>query len=196
MFRYPDKPVAQLARHGLCGLPETYIAELKLDGWRCVIERTAGGLSFTSRHNKPIPLTAELEAELEEMLFHMPAGTILDAEWLARRPSCRSESLWLFDIMQLGSLALWNQTTAERLSMLQAIAPAGLIAPHTNGDYAAFFDAMSERADAEGIVLKRRDATYIGSYRESANNPGWLKCKWRAGEDGLTAITKQLTGAR
>ena len=42
MFRYPDKPSSQLARAGLADLPKLYIAELKLDGWRCVIESRAG----------------------------------------------------------------------------------------------------------------------------------------------------------
>jgi ATP-dependent DNA ligase len=54
--------------------------------------------------------------------------------------------------------------------------------------YSTFFDAMQDRPEAEGIVLKRRDARYIGSYRSSALNPGWVKCKWRAGEDGMTTI--------
>ena len=197
MFRYPDKPSSQLARAGLADLPKLYIAELKLDGWRCVIERTIAGLTFTSRHNKPIPISDALADELLWVadLAKLPEGTLLDAEWLARRPAARHESLWIFDIMQFGEAPFWGRSTQERLKLLRCIVPGEIVAPTAGGDYADFFDAMQDRGDAEGIVLKRRDARYIGSFRGSALNPGWLKCKWRGGEDGRTAIGRELATA-
>ena len=188
-WRYPDKPAAQIGRDALDDLPGNYVAELKMDGWRVVIEQTAGGLTFTTRHKKPCPVSAGLRAKLTGELAGLPVGSIVDGEWLARRPAAREESLWLFDIMRHGSIDLYASDTLARLDVLYDSVPGWLIVPHSLSTYADFFDIMhDERADAEGIVLKRADARYIGSYRECANNAAWLKCKWRAGEDGQTQI--------
>ena len=203
MFRYPDKPVGEISRQGLAILQNRYLAQLKMDGWRCVIEYTPSGVTFTSRHNRPIAVSDGLSNLFCRMLGsgNVPYGTILDAEWLARRPACRTEALWLFDVMQYGALSLWHLPTAERFAMLRSIVPVEWIVPslgllgaegaegaEAEQDYAAFFDAMRDRPDAEGLVLKCRTAKYIGSFRQSADNPGWLKCKWRAGESGLTKV--------
>jgi ATP-dependent DNA ligase len=191
MFRYPDKPSAQLDRVGLDDLPEIYLAQLKLDGWRCVVLRTATGLTFTSRHNKPIPVSCHVEGEIGDALAHLPVGTVLDGEWLARRPACRDESLWLFDIMQYGDTALWGEGTEWRYSLLRSLVPHEMVAPAAGTEYGEFYDAHEGRPDGEGIVLKKTNAKYIGSFRDSALNPGWLKAKWRAGEDGLTSLVRR-----
>jgi ATP-dependent DNA ligase len=192
MFRYPDKPAREISRQGLAILQDRYLAQLKMDGWRCVIERTPGFVTFTSRHGKPIPISREVAEPVTGRLLELPIGTILDAEWLARRPSCHTEALWLFDLMQYGRLSLWHLPTAERFAMLRSVVPAEWIVPSlgedAEQDYVAFFDAMRDRPDAEGLVLKCRTAKYIGSFRQSADNPGWLKCKWRAGESGMTKV--------
>jgi ATP-dependent DNA ligase len=193
MFRYPDKPVAQLGRDGFADLPEIYLAQLKMDGWRCVIERNERAITFTSRHKKPIPISAELREQLGLVLSTLPVGTMLDAEWLARRPGYRSEALWVFDAMMVSDMPMWTFTTERRFALLHSLLPGEMIVPYATHDYAGFFDAMRNRADAEGIVLKRRDAPYIGSYRQSALNAGWLKCKWRAGEDGLTPLEPRMS---
>lgn len=188
IFRFPDKPATQLSRSGLADIGGGYLAQLKMDGWRCVVERTATGLTFTSRHNKPIPIGGELAEAIGDALRGLPVGTILDGEWLARRPAARDEALWLFDAMQIGRLPLWGEPTFERLAMLRTMVPAEWIVPTVAHDYGDFFDAMQGRGDAEGIVLKRREARYIGSFRASALNPGWAKSKWRGGEAGTTLI--------
>ena len=204
-WRYPDSPSAEIHRDGLAKLPPAYMAQLKMDGWRCVIEfgdDSAAPLpphrnhvTFTSRHGKPIPISLALELRFLEAATNakiMP-GTILDAEWLSRRPAAREEALWVFDVMQLGDEPLWHRNTVDRFDILQKIVPSEWIVPYSivSGPipYQVFFDFMKRnRPDAEGIVLKRLDAKYIGSVRECALNPGWLRCKWRAGEDGRTEI--------
>ena len=191
-FRFPDSPVpGNLSPQALSDLPELYIAQLKLDGWRCVISREHNRLDFISRHGKPIPISRRLTCDLATALAQLPEGTLLDCEWLARRPACRDEALWVFDIMQHGELPLWGLSTSERLEALRKVVPAELIPPMAETDYPQFFDSIRSRADAEGIVLKRRDARYIGSFRQCAQNPGWLRCKWRAGEDGQTIVYSQ-----
>jgi ATP-dependent DNA ligase len=188
MFRYPDKPIHQIARERLDDVPGDYFAQLKMDGWRCVVEVATNGLVFTSRHNKPIPISRELSNEVAAMLRMLPVGTVLDGEWVARRPACRDEALWLFDMMQHGSTGLWQVPAIERVRTLHKYVPSDIIAPGVDREYGEFFDNMIERVDAEGVVLKRCDSRYIGSFKSSALNPAWLKCKWRAGEDGMTEI--------
>jgi ATP-dependent DNA ligase len=191
MFRYPDKPINELARAGLAGLAKgEYIAELKMDGWRTVIYFDGDKLEFTSRQNRPIPVTPAVSAALMQTMIasHVPPGTVFDAEWLARRPACREEAIWVFDVTELGGQPLYSEPVEERFERLIYMLPESLGVPIECHDYEEFFDAMRDRPDAEGIVLKRLGSRYIGSYRESALNPAWLKCKWRAGEDGLTAV--------
>jgi ATP-dependent DNA ligase len=169
MFRYPDKPAATIARAGLEQVEPGYIAELKYDGWRTVIERHGSGLTFTSRHKRAIPISKALAAELADKLRHLPAGTLLDAEWVCRRPSCREEAIYIFDIMQHGEEQLWGRTAIDRLRTLEILVPhsdltvawsvpaPGPIQPWTLA-YHDFFDLFKGRPDAEGIVLKRADS--------------------------------------
>lgn len=190
MFRYPDSPSVQMGRAALDKMPRDYFAQLKMDGWRCVVERSHDGLKFTSRHNKPIPISSTLREHVQFlMLKHgIPVGTVFDCEWLARRPAARDEALWFFDVMQIGDQPLWSQPTRERFSALQSLMPAEWIVPCVRAGYEPFFDSIMDRGDAEGIVLKHKDAKYIGSVRQCALNPGWMKCKHRGGESGETIL--------
>jgi ATP-dependent DNA ligase len=91
-------------------------------------------------------------------------------------------------MLQRGMTPFWNVTLRERLAFLEATVPAAIIVPMVSRDYLGFFQNMRERGDAEGLVLKRADSRYIGSYKQSAINPAWVRSKWRAGEAGTTAI--------
>jgi ATP-dependent DNA ligase len=115
-------------------------------------------------------------------------GSIVDSEWLARRPAARDEAIWFFDLLQWGGVELYSQPATERLDALRRYVTPERIVPTSTGNYAEFFDALAERGDAEGVVLKRGSSKYIGSYRECASNPGWIRCKWRMGETGTTEI--------
>jgi len=200
-WRYPDAPGSTIGREALDDVPGGYIAELKLDGWRCQIEKTgAEAYRFTTRHKKPCPVSAETRLYVREALRGLPVGSIVDSEWLARRPAARDEAIWFFDLLQWGGVELYSQPATERLDALRRYVTPERIVPTSTGNYAEFFDALAERGDAEGVVLKRGSSKYIGSYRECASNPGWIRCKWRAGEDGRTALIRiphaaQLTAA-
>lgn len=191
MFRYPDSPGSTIGRAALDELPSDYIAELKMDGWRCVIEKTAAhAYRFTTRHKKPCPVSAETRLAVRDALRSLPVGSLVDAEWIARRPAAREEAIWFFDLLQWGGVELYSQPADYRLNALRDNAPAALIVPTSTGNYAEFFDSLAERGDAEGVVLKRAGSKYIGSYRGCATNPAWVRCKWRAGEDGRTSLVK------
>lgn len=201
MFRFPDKPKGNLSRAGLAAFQTAanglYLAQAKLDGWRTVIEIGEDEITYTSRHKKAIPVSRELRDHLEPLLrMAFKPGTILDAEWCARRPGAREEKLWLFDLLRHGDDDLYTEGALDRFEMLCQLGAPQLyecIVPHATGDYVAFFDSLAPGGDrhmpeAEGIVLKARTSKFIGSPRSCADNPGWTRCKWRAGEDGMTKV--------
>lgn len=192
-MRYPDKPGSTMALEAVADLkPHLYLCELKMDGWRTVIDVRRPLSTFTSRHNKPIPITGPMAARVQEIIERcgIPDGTILDAEWIARRPACREEALVIFDMMQFGNNPMWGWTVERRFSelMRQFKAYPSLIVPVTTDDYPAFIAEHRDRPDAEGVVLKRVGSPYIGSVRASADNPAWIRAKWRAGESGISPL--------
>jgi ATP-dependent DNA ligase len=201
-WRYPDKPKHTLSRAALVAgmfAEGDFLAEAKADGWRCLIEVAPQGVTYTSRENKPLPVSIDVREPLEAALFEalrpfVKHGTLLDAEWIARRPGARDtacgEQLVIFDLLRIGEGEYFGESVRGRWQGLQALAPlAPWIVPATFGDYLGTFDRWQQEIPwAEGIVLKRLDSHYIGSARECALNPGWSRVKWRAGEDGCTPV--------
>lgn len=199
MFRYPDKPNGHIARSMLPELRGDWLTTLKMDGWRCLISIDDYVVTYTSRNNKPLPVPSELRAAIEPgLLAHAGSKAVIDAEWLERRPGARDQGMWLFDLLELGSASYYTIGAAQRFERLvDVLGPTGLVVPYTRMDPCAFFDAYApggpqHMPEAEGIVLKRADSPYLGNVRKSVDNPAWTRCKWRAGEDGLTAIGGDL----
>lgn len=205
LSRFPDKPltsavaVLDVLKRG------DWLAQYKFDGWRAVVETgeadDGSDWRFTSRHNKPLPVSADLRRDLgrwsRAAWGHCPPHTLFDGEWMARRAgnALGEERLWLFDVLRFGRDD-WQlgRTAEQRFDALLLHAPAPLIVPYTfwrdddEPSYRAMFDASKADPRTEGIVLKRRSSTYIGSTRGCADNPGWMKVKWRDGSDGLKRI--------
>jgi ATP-dependent DNA ligase len=204
MFRYPDKPGSEISRAALADLSAGYMAELKRDGFRMWVEKVemrdhSRRYTYTSRDNNPLAVSGVMQLNFTANLDSLPVGTLLDCEWCGRRPGDRTESITVFDILKFGDSPLWQLRADQRFDILRMNLPAEHIVPMAFVDheivtccsYQNFFDMMREQyPEAEGIVLKRRDSTYIGSPRACADNPAWVKCKWRAGEDGCTVIEK------
>lgn len=199
--RWPDKPGITMPAQGLATVNQRgeYLAQPKVDGWRTVIEitpRMPHRASFTSRHNKPIPITDEMRLRFEEFVERVgvPVGTLFDSEWVARRPAHRDELLVIFDVMQIGDEPLWGVGFEERYRRLRELVPNTSDADEwlvaTCEDHLALWETLRrEHATwAEGIVLKRRDSIYIGRREKSADNPAWIRCKWRMGESGTTIV--------
>jgi ATP-dependent DNA ligase len=220
MLRYPDKPKGVIHRAGLHDLPG-FFAQVKADGFRCQIELRGAAtdlgrgpiVTFTSRHNKPVPVSDDLRRQVEAFLYDVRAvdGTIIDAEWLGRRAGVQREQMLLFDLLQLGQEEqLWAVPAWARWHELlqlwrgdEPLMPRDepwtdevpfyrsnvRLVPTTESGFAAFFDRHQGTSEFEGVVLKSKMSRYIGSTRSSAENPGWFKCKWRSGDDGQTKIT-------
>jgi len=187
-WRYPDKPVGNMARAGLDELRDgDWLAQLKMDGWRCVITKDEHGrITCMSRHREPLPIPQNEIDKLAQDLDKLPKNSVLDGEWMGRR-SKSQEPFWLFDALQIAGGPLYQFEVTKRVKVLAVWVPSSIIVPTTTGGYGQFFDWYASRPDAEGIVLKAVNSTYIGSVRgKSADNPSWTRCKWRLGEDGRT----------
>ena len=196
-WRFPDKPVDS-APAILTTLAEgEWLAQLKIDGWRCLIEwePDGAGLTLTSRHQEPIPASADLRRELTCLLEPQRAPLLIDAEWTGRRDR-QPEGLVLFDLLGLEDEWLGGEGALARFHELRmlgselGIGEGGRIraVAWTLRDYPAFFEYSRTVPGVEGIVLKRCNSRYVGSVRRSVDNPAWLKVRHRAGEAGQTRL--------
>lgn len=195
MFRFPDKPTRS-SPLVLPALPDhTWLAQVKYDGWRTLVRWDGHAVSLTSREQIAIPASPAMLDELCRVLRDQPP-LLLDGEWMGRRDGCgggRGEFLWLFDQLEfreqwqggLSADSRWLQMTA-RFGL--ANSPMASLVPCITHGYQEFYEASKALPGAEGIVLKHRQSKFIGSTRNCADNPMWLKCKWREGSDGHRAV--------
>jgi ATP-dependent DNA ligase len=191
---FPDKPIRAtelVFPHLVNG---AWLAQLKMDGWRCMIAWDGVSLTLTSRHQKPIPVSGTMILQLTDWIRDKPPCT-LDAEWMGRRDG-QSEGLYLFDCLSLDGVWYGSRTVAERwgvlrgLTVLRGHSPfAGIqLVESADANYHSFFNYSKTVPGCEGIVLKKFDSRFIGSTRQCVCNSKWLKIKWRDGEDGQLRI--------
>lgn len=189
-WRYPDKPTTAAPAFLQTLEPCRWIVQAKMDGWRCVITKTADGLTFTSRHRQEIPASAEVREQARAALAGLAPGSIVDAEWMGRRCGA-PESLVYFDLIHDGSAWLGQLSAMERFRRLHAsVVRQPLVQPvaWSDADYAEFFEESRNDPAWEGVVLKRVDSKYIGSVRGCVDNPAWFKVRYRGGADGQAAV--------
>ncbi|MEW5807967.1 MAG: ATP-dependent DNA ligase [Actinomycetota bacterium] len=180
--------------------------EGKWDGYRVLVEADHGALGVRSRRGRDVtgeyPQFQSLAADLAE--HHV----ILDGEAVAldesgvpsfremqnRKRSTRVE-FWAFDVLYLDGRSLMRAKYSDRRRILEALAEqGGLIVPaQLDGDGREALETARQR-NWEGVVAKKRDATYQPGRRSSA----WVKDKlwrtqevvvggWRAGTGGRTS---------
>lgn len=147
----------------------------------------------------PIRLPGE-EATVDEA-----PDVMLDCELTGKRREGDAEAIFILDLLRVKGVDMYSYRFEERLTTLidyrqpmrgkfQAIAfmngdAIPYLTPFANIWVGYFWDYQKEHNPlAEGIVLKRRDSLYIGSTTAAAKNPGWVKCKWRAGSSGETPV--------
>jgi len=154
-----------------------WVYELKLDGFRGVLEVQNGAGAFTSKTSKPMPRFHGLANGLAKSLRVKSA--VLDGEIIVmgddgpdfnalffrrREPAYAAFDLLWLNGRDLRPLPLWRRKNALR--KLVAKTPIGYV---DCVDDPALFTAVSQR-DLEGIVAKRRG----DPYRLSTE---WLKVK-------------------
>lgn len=195
-WRYPDKPMPGTASI-LADLDDGWVAEPKVDGWRCLVHRTEAGVEAWTRHRKrlgevlgrPRDLPASIQRQLEDLSL----GTVLDAEWTGPRTGMEKERLFVFDFLRLDSALVgpWvgQMPRDQRRDVLEGVslewkAPLHLL---PEGEPLAVWASVLEGRLApwwpkrprlvEGIVVKRRDSTLLGGRDRALENPAWLKIK-------------------
>lgn len=180
--------------------------EGKWDGYRVLVDANHGKINVRSRRGRDVtdeyPQFAALAADLAD--HHV----ILDGEAVAlddsgvpsfgemqnRARSTRVE-YWAFDILYLDGRSLLKAKYSDRRRVLEALAEGGgLIVPDLlPGDGREALE-FARKKRWEGVVAKKRDATYQPGRRSSS----WIKDKiwntqevviggWRKGEGGRSS---------
>lgn len=182
MYLYPCKPNTLTPDSKLFDELDRdigWIAEVKKNGWRALpTQDENGSLTIWTRHKT---LIKDAVPELREALIGMmPAGTILDGEFINNRTKGVKGKLYLFDILMLEGKLLLDLPLRERRKMLEGVVIEN---PHIElakqirvGKKQLYYQSI-EGEENEGIVIKRLDSKYLASEKSCPQHPYWLKVK-------------------
>ena len=204
----PDDLAPMLTTHGSVAKLKAgqWAFEGKWDGYRLLVDSDHGELTLRSRSGRDVttefPQLGSLAADLAD--HHV----ILDGEIVAlddsgvpnfgllqNRAAGANIEFWAFDVLALDGRSLLRAKYSDRRRVLEVLADGGaLIVPEQlSGDGPEALE-YAQRQRWEGVVAKKRDATYQPGRRSSS----WIKDKlwltqevviggWRAGEGGRTS---------
>ncbi len=182
MYLYPCKPNTLTPDSKLFDELDRdigWIAEVKKNGWRALpIMSEDGKLTIWTRHKT---LIKEAVPELREALSGMiPAGTILDGEFINNRTKGVKGKLYLFDILMLKENLLLNIPLRERRQILESVIKETqdiVLAQQVRVGKKRLYYQSIEGEENEGIVIKRLDSKYLASEKSCPQHPYWLKVK-------------------
>jgi ATP-dependent DNA ligase len=197
IFRYPDSPILTGPAELLLiekEEPGRHVAQFKWDGWRRPIYIDNGKINLFSKHDfqaKKQP-PASLIEEIRALGF--PDGTAFDAEWMGLRATSLLNGrhyLVIFDLLYFNGQWQGDIPYEQRYANLKTLfelhkAKAKVQTPNIELEpicelgFLEMFERSKTMPLTEGIVLKRRSSKLKGKFTDSADNGGWLKCKWRA----------------
>ncbi|MBM4147052.1 MAG: hypothetical protein FJ240_12420 [Nitrospira sp.] len=153
----------------------SWIAEIKKNGWRCLVHRDAA-LTLWTRHKTTInePLQS-----LRDSLLSVPEQTILDGELIHFRTELKGR-LYLFDILMFRGKMITELPLSERRKYLtESVAETSDIEIARQvelGKRKLYHDAIQDAVN-EGIVMKKLNSRYPISDKRCLQNPFWLKVK-------------------
>ena len=183
-YIYPCKP-NQLAPDSSYFLTldndDRWVAEVKKNGWRCLVYRENGSVTLYTRHHTRI-LDA-LPNLRNYLTVAVPPGTILDGELVHHRTKGTKEFFYLFDMLSYCGSPVVNEPLSHRRTLIDSmvLGTAGLVevARQTcTGKVALFNRIIEEKNEAdEGIVLKKLSSKYLPSQTSCLQHPYWLKVK-------------------
>jgi len=203
-WRTPDKPyrtsqdsLKEFDQEGL------YLATVKYDGFRCVIDWDGKDLEFLSRRGMDKggpsihPVSEELRLETLAFLKEnkVAPNSRLDGEWVCRRTLCEPKIV-IFGIQYSNGKWLGKKPEGLRweiISSLRYEQPHILLAEAVEDDYSGLFERSKNRDlarenedlwETEGIVLKHINSKLIGNSDSNKKNPLWFKVKWRDAANG------------
>ena len=150
-----------------------WLMEQKLDGIRCIVVLdNFGTATFHSHSGEQLKVRKTETEALSHCFTNVPADTVFDGELMA------NGSLWLFDVMRIGSQDVRHFDVINRRQYLDTMRP--LFGDGVNVVYQAS-DETEKRAlwadvqmrGFEGVVLKYTGGTYEPGVRTKTV----LKCK-------------------
>jgi bifunctional non-homologous end joining protein LigD len=189
---------SKIARGWLAYQSERHITftateEIKLDGYRAIVVKSAGKLNLFSRQrnsfNRQYPLVFDALADL-------PDNTVIDGEIVALNESGRPDfnllqhyraeaariHYFVFDLLVHKNRDLTSLSLIERRgimnSVLKSNSPRIRIAEHFETSAENMLSAARAQA-LEGVVAKRRDSRYEAGKRSGS----WVKYRLNSGQE-------------
>lgn len=160
-----------------------WVAELKKNGWRCLIWKEDGKVYLFNRYGQRSAIMENASPELM-MYFGMtlPDGTVIDGEYLDRRLQRKEYKgiYYAFDIMYYEGKSMMTFPFEYRRSILEKI-----IQPYeylwipqqiVHDKYKYYHEALKS-PENEGIVIKKVNSPYGGGLESSKVVSYWLKLK-------------------
>ncbi|WP_257985199.1 ATP-dependent DNA ligase [Bacillus sp. T33-2] len=165
---------------------DSYITELKADGFRCLWTKFNNKVRIYTRHNNEI---TSLFPELHDL--PVPEGTVLDGEVIVTdndgkpdfeavmerfksRKSLHKITFFVFDIIWYKNERVTHLPLIDRKEILTKVIPedTALLAKvqFMEGNGIVYFDLIKQH-DLEGIVLKRA----ASKYQVNKRSQDWLK---------------------
>lgn len=213
---YPDYAITMTPEQ-LGGLDAegSYVAELKLDGWRTFVTRDKsqkiaerfGGKEWGQGKDKSlfflskrpmtkggptrIPVCDEIIHSVEAL--DLPDQSMMDSEWMARRTVDElPEKLFMFDVLWLDDKWRGDEFYYQRREQVESIVkPSSVLGmpPFTKKGFEAYFNESKAAIPwAEGLFLKHSHSRIKGSPTKTKENALWVRIKWRQGASGRDFI--------
>ena len=190
-FRFPDKPI-ETTPEVVGSLPENeWIAQEKYDGWRMESYFDGPGhVRCLTRVGRPMEQTrSSFKSEVGDRIKSMglPAGTVLDAEFVGPRGH-QDPAVYIFDMLAWEGGWLVKEPYEQRWERCKSLTlPQGPIylAETVEDDFIAFFERLKagwDRASislCEGIVVKSRKGKLKLDRNSSKKSDTQLKLKYR-----------------
>ncbi len=182
LYYYPCKPNPLSLESKFLDILDkdpAWIAEIKKNGWRCLVYRESG-VALWTRHKTII--TEPLPA-LRDSLRAVPENTILDGELIYFRTAEHKGMLYLFDIIAYKGRLIDDLPLHERRKYLEEVSHNArsdsieVAQQFRIGKKELFNRAIEADSVNEGIVLKKIHSNYLLSQKRCLQNPFWLKVK-------------------
>lgn len=189
---------------------EKWAFEMKWDGYRIIAGVGGGAVTLASRNGKDY---TEMFPQLSELVDLVPGTAVLDGEVVVLDDRGRPDfgllqsvatgdldagevtlRYMVFDILQLDGRSLVRRTYDERREALRAAVEEGefVTVPPAHSGTLAQAEKVSRELGLEGVVAKRRDATYLPGRRGSA----WVKLKFQHHQEVVVVGARHGKGGR
>ncbi|GAB4093387.1 DNA ligase-like domain-containing protein [Flaviaesturariibacter terrae] len=161
--------------------------EIKWDGYRALAYVDKGKVSLRSRNNLSFN---EAYAPVVNALKSWNVPAVLDGEIVVLDEEGRADFsalqqwkrtkkghlyFYVFDLLWIDGIDLRGKPLSERRALLKGLLPEGTLLRYSEAieEYGKDFFEMVRKNGLEGMIAKRRDATYLDGRRSDS----WLKIK-------------------